>query len=95
MDQRGFEGRSFDRGSFFGGKDHNWWRQNKEHRFWNGNAWVFGVEPVGFVAVPVPVSSCPYSPERFAGNPNACFFSCVDGGYDPINVCNICCGTNY
>lgn len=95
MDQRGFEGRSFDRSSFFGGKDHNWWRQNKQHRYWNGNTWVFGVEPVGFVPVPVPVQSCPYSPEMFNGNPNACFFTCMDNGYDPIGVCNICCGTNY
>jgi hypothetical protein len=91
----GFEGRNFDRGQFFGGKDYNSWRHSNQHRYWNGQSWVFGIQPAGFIAVPVPVSSCPYSPEMFAGNPNACFFTCVDNGYDPLNVCNICCGTNY
>lgn len=95
MGERGFEGRNFDRNTFFGGKDHSWWRHNHEHHFWNGNAWVFGIEPVGFVPVPVPVNSCPYSPGMYGGNPNACFFNCVDNGYDPVGVCNICCGTNY
>jgi len=87
--------RTFDRNTFFGGHDHDWWRHNTKHHYWNGNAWIYGIEPIGFIVVPVPISSCPYTPGTYGGDANACFFSCTDGGYDPISVCDVCCGTSY
>jgi hypothetical protein len=87
--------RSFNRNAFFGGHDYNYWRHNQKHYYWNGNTWIYGVEPPNFVTIPVPISSCPDTPSMFGGDANACFFSCVDGGYDPISVCDVCCGTNY
>jgi hypothetical protein len=87
--------RTFDRNSFYKGHDHTWWVQNQQHYYWNGTAWVYGVEPIGFVEVPVPIASCPYTPGMYNGDANTCFFSCTDAGYDPVSVCDICCGTNY
>jgi hypothetical protein len=87
--------RTFDRSTFFKGHDHTWWVHNQKHYYWNGNSWVYGIEPIGFVEVPVPIASCPYTPGMYNGDANACFFSCSDAGYDPISVCDVCCGTNY
>ncbi len=88
---RGFRGNDRDR---FGGHSHDWWRHNHQHHYWNGNRWVYGVEPAGFVYVPVPTQYCPFTVNSFNGDPYNCYQTCVNNGYDPM-VCENCCGVNY
>ncbi len=82
--------RSFDRNRF-DGHDHDWWRHNHQHHYWNGNRWVYGVEPAGFVYVPVPAQYCPFTANSFRGDSYGCYQTCVNNGYDPL-VCENCCG---